>query len=267
MLGLERTRAITITAATAAYSRAALRTAELRRCWQHTIATAVLSEEVSRSCRAFTESAYSAGIMHDVGRLGLLVAYPSEYEKTIRDCAQRCLDLLDFERETFGIDHTEAGRWLSERWRLPEEFRVIAGRHHDPCEGTEMSLLKIVHTGCRLADLFEYDVIRPLTSPNFEQIISGLPEYAQDNFMSRIDAVYDRLKKTVHSFDGDESSEASPNVSRLPVLMPPEEQFIEAEYEEVPEPGTADADHTRSTGLLALLLRLLGWIAQPAGRM
>lgn len=261
MLGLERTRAITLTAATAAYSRVALRTAELRRCWQHTVATAVLTEELSRSCKAFGESAYAAGLMHDIGRLGLLVAYPDEYETTIRDCAHYCLDILDFERETFGVDHSEAGRWLAERWKLPDEFRLVAGRHHDPCEGAEVTLLTLVHIGCRLADLFEYDVIKPLQPPHFETLMKLLPEPAQEDFMRRIDAIYDRLKKSVHGFDGEEKPDRPPpEFSSLPVVVPREEQYIEPEFE-VEEVAPADApEQEEDPPRRGWLARLAAWL-------
>jgi HD-like signal output (HDOD) protein len=76
LLGLDRTRKVTITLAAAAFSGAALRAAELRRCWRHSLATAVLADELAKRCGLFVETAYTAGMMHDIGRLGLLVAYP-----------------------------------------------------------------------------------------------------------------------------------------------------------------------------------------------
>ncbi len=42
-LGLDQTRQVTVTLATSAYSAGALRTAELLRCWEHTVATAILA--------------------------------------------------------------------------------------------------------------------------------------------------------------------------------------------------------------------------------
>ena len=41
--------------------------------------------------------------------------------------------------------------------REPEEFRIIAGRHHDRSQGEELDLLRIVHLACRLADVLGYD--------------------------------------------------------------------------------------------------------------
>ena len=144
LLGMDRTRQVTLTLATATYAKGALGTTELRRSWEHTMATAILADQIARACGAFTDIAYTAGLIHDIGRLGLLVAFPTEYQRIVRDAADRCVDLLDFESEQFGIHHAEAGRILAERWGLPDEVRIVAGRHHDPVEGRELDLLRIV---------------------------------------------------------------------------------------------------------------------------
>ena len=175
LLGFDLTRQLILTHATAAYAKGALRTEELRRCWQHTVATAVLADQIANACGEFTHVAFTAGIMHDIGRLGLLVAYPAEYERVIRDAASRCLDLLDFERDEFGMDHAEAGRVLAERWGLPPDLAQIAGRHHDPCEGTTLHLLSIVHVACRLADALGYDVVKPLAPLDIDTVLAELP--------------------------------------------------------------------------------------------
>jgi putative nucleotidyltransferase with HDIG domain len=175
LLGIDLTRKLVLAHATAAYAKGALRAEELRRCWQHTVATAVLADLIAKACGEYADVAFTAGIMHDIGRLGLLVAYPAEYEQIIRDAAARCLDLLDFERDEFGMDHAEAGRILAERWGLPPGLAQIAGRHHDPCEGTTLHLLSIVHVACRLADALGYDVVKPRAPLHIDAVLAELP--------------------------------------------------------------------------------------------
>ena len=150
LLGLDNIRKITTSTATATYVRRFM-TAELLSCWHHSIATAVLSEVIAESCHAFENLAYVGGILHDVGRLALLVAHPDEYRKLMRDAHEKSIDLLDEEERKFGMNHAEAGRLLAQTWGLPEEFRIVNGRHHDSCDGSEVDLLRIVHFGCRLA--------------------------------------------------------------------------------------------------------------------
>jgi HD-like signal output (HDOD) protein len=206
LLGLDRTREVTMTLATASYAGGALRTNELRRCWEHTVATAILADEVARACGTFIGHAYTAGIIHDIGRLGLLVAFPKNYERIIRDAADRCLDLLDFERETFGMHHAEAGRLLAERWNLPEEFRIIAGRHHDSCEGEELDLLRIVHVACRLADVLGYDITRPLVPLYVDSVLAELPERARAALQVPAEELRARIERRIRAYDGADCS-------------------------------------------------------------
>jgi putative nucleotidyltransferase with HDIG domain len=201
LLGLDQTRQITVTLATAAYTKGSLGSADLRRCWEHTVATAILADQIANACGAFADVAYTAGIIHDIGRLGLLVTYRREYERIIRDAAARCLDLLDYEREQFGVHHAEAGRILAERWGLPTGFLVIAGRHHDPCHGGELDLLRIIHVACRLADALGFDITRPLLQPSIEVVLSELPGRARERLQTDPAEWRVQIERRIRSFD------------------------------------------------------------------
>jgi HD-like signal output (HDOD) protein len=187
LLGLDEIRNATTTLAMASFYRSSA--SELVRCWQHTIACGLLSDEIARATGRFREQAYTAGVLHDIGRLGLLAAYPAEYQQTIREAAEHALDLLDYEREKFGVDHCEAGRWLAERWALPDEFRVIAGRHHDLPDGSPFDLRTLVHIACRFADHLGYDVTIPLQPIGLEELFSPLPESASRRLIQEMDRI------------------------------------------------------------------------------
>jgi putative nucleotidyltransferase with HDIG domain len=209
LLGLDTTRQITLAHATAAYVQGGLKTETMRRCWQHTVATAVLAEEIAAACDAFQSVAFTAGIMHDIGRLGLLVAYPAEYERVVRHAAERCLDLLDFEQEEFGTQHAEAGRMLAERWGLPPEMALIAGRHHDPCEGMELDLLRIVHVACCLADVLGYDVVKPLVPSTASDVLAQLPARARARLSRDPKEFCERIEQRIQEF-GSERAKVPP---------------------------------------------------------
>ena len=176
LMGLDRTRQITAMCATATYTRGTGNNAELHTCWQHSIATAILATKIAECCDAFHKIAFTAGILHDIGRLGLIVANPNRYAFAIHGAQGRCVDFLDFEREQFGLDHAEAGRLLAENWELPQEFHIVAGRHHDPCEGNEIDLLRIIHVSCRLADALGYGFAPPRGETSTSAILETLPE-------------------------------------------------------------------------------------------
>jgi HD-like signal output (HDOD) protein len=199
LLGFDRTRQITAMCATATFAKGTRNNAELRTCWQHSMATAILSTEIANSCEAFAKIAFTAGVLHDIGRLGLIVAYPSRYAHAMRGANGRCLDFLDFEREQFGLDHAEAGRLLAETWELPEEFRIVAGRHHDPCEGTEVDLLRIVHVGCRMADALGYGLTPPRGDGGMSAILETLPERSRKRLQRTEDELRAEIEERIHA--------------------------------------------------------------------
>jgi len=245
LLGIDLTRNIIVTHATAAYAAGALGVEELRRCWQHTLATAVLADEIARASNEFTQVAFTAGIMHDIGRLGLLVAYPQDYERVIRNTAERCVDLLDFEHEEFGLDHTEAGRMLAERWGLPDEMAVIAGRHHDPCEGTELTLLRVVHVACRLADVLGFDVAKPLANADLDTILAELPVRARERLKQDPAQFRSRIEKRISEYGSTPSS--APPEETLALLAPAPIEDLESL---APVPPPSEPAERRKRGLL-----------------
>src|SRR5581483_6002331 len=165
---------VTVMNATAMYVRN-LMTAELLRCWHHCVATAVLANEIADGCGEFSEAAFTMGIMHDIGRIGLFAAYPQEYQRLIHNAEDQGLDLVELEKQEFGMDHAEAGQLLADSWQLPRELFPIIGRHHHACEGHDVNLLRIVHIACSLADTLGFGVVVPPTQPDFGSALDELP--------------------------------------------------------------------------------------------
>ncbi len=261
LLGLDMTRKVTLAHAIGAYAQGGLKTETMRRCWQHTVATAVLAEEIAVACDAFANVAFTAGIMHDIGRLGLLVAYPGEYERVIRTAAERSVDVLDFEAEEFGAHHAEAGRLLAETWGLPPEMARIAGRHHDPCEGAELDLLRIVHVACRLADVLGYDVVRPLIPSSTSDVLAQLPAPARARFTRAPKELCERIEERILEF-GSEPANAPPEETLA--LLAAAGVADNRETAPAVDEGVAELDALESAGKVSrkrLNLTTILWIA------
>jgi HD-like signal output (HDOD) protein len=215
VLGLRRVRALCMTVATSNHMKAVLQIEELSRCWRHMLACALLTDELARNCSVFEDRAYTAGLLHDVGRLGLLLAYPKEYAELLRNAERNALELLDCEKEALGIDHCEAGRMLAEHWNLPPDFQIVAARHHDPQHNSQVDLLTLVHLGCRLADSLGFWVVEPIQPCSPDEIQASLPPLLAKRI--RIDA--DRWKQTVERrihFYGDPDSAVLDELPQVP---------------------------------------------------
>ena len=130
----------------------------LSKTWKRSLVTAIAARELSRlGGYRKDDNAFTVGLLHDIGLIGLY-----SYDN------QKALDLvalnerngrmrLEEERECSGIDHVEAGRLLSEHWRLPGELVSAIESHHEEPQ-TDMSengkLARVAYLGSLVGDVF-----------------------------------------------------------------------------------------------------------------
>jgi putative nucleotidyltransferase with HDIG domain len=201
LLGYVRVQSLVMAVATANYMRRGVRTEALEKCWRHSMASAILARELARACRFSPESAYSLGLLHDIGRLGLLVAYPTEYGRILKAADRDKVSLLDQEKLLFGMDHCEAGRHLLENCKLPEEFCQIVGRHHDPPDGGPVDSLLIGYLACQMADTLGYAVVTPLKPVALDELRELLPPAAREHFPSEPETLERIIAKSMGEDD------------------------------------------------------------------
>jgi HD-like signal output (HDOD) protein len=128
-----------------------------RACWRHNLATAVICERLATALHISQERGYMAGLIHDIGRLALLRAFPN-YEKELTEAAAEGRNLLAIEKGLYGMDHTEAGRWLLAQWGCPLDLQVVASLHENPSAagGRDKDLVFLVSASSQLADLMAF---------------------------------------------------------------------------------------------------------------
>ncbi|MBC3908727.1 HDOD domain-containing protein [Undibacterium umbellatum] len=113
--------------------------------WRHSIATAVCAEQISRTLHMKHDFAFTAGLLHDLGRLVLVTCYPANYDEVLRYQAYTDADLLVAERSIMHIDHVDAGLALATHWNFSEAVcDAIRGHHHPEQENLHV-LASVVH--------------------------------------------------------------------------------------------------------------------------
>ncbi len=175
LLGLDRIKSIVVTSALRHYIGRSIEAPWMRICWRHSLATALLAKELAKGTSTSEEVAYTAGILHDIGRLALAMAFPTRYSEFILNPEPTSLELLEAERELFGIDHCEAGEMLMARWNLPESLVIAASQHHDLPRGEDPNVLTLVRYGCRFADVLGFEVARSNRRTTYDDLIAELP--------------------------------------------------------------------------------------------
>jgi HD-like signal output (HDOD) protein len=161
LLGLDRIRALAATIGLRRYLGTTLTAPAVRRSWRHNLACALVADQLAKRCGGHRADAYTAGLLHDLGRLALIVAHPTAYPAFLDTTRATGVRLLAEEREIFVMDHCEAGRWLTEQLLLPRSFQDVAAHHHDAAAIGPTELLGRVGVACRLADHLGHWVVAP----------------------------------------------------------------------------------------------------------
>jgi HD-like signal output (HDOD) protein len=104
--------------------------------WRHSLVTASGSRLLMRSVHpndiGLCELAFTAGVLHDIGKMVMLLRSPSEYQAIIQRASEDVESRLELEREHYACDHATAGQCLTTQWQLPDELCQSIGHHHAP---------------------------------------------------------------------------------------------------------------------------------------
>ncbi|WP_426189223.1 HDOD domain-containing protein [Massilia sp. DWR3-1-1] len=132
-LGFQTTRnLITAAAVTGCFAQGACKGFDDKGFWRHSIATAVCARVLARRMRFNQDYAFTAGLLHDIGRLVLVTVDPAAYARVIAKAADDDIDLLEAERIILGVDHVTAGMLLADHWKFSDTIRQALAHHHHP---------------------------------------------------------------------------------------------------------------------------------------
>jgi putative nucleotidyltransferase with HDIG domain len=113
--------------------------------WRHSIATAACARALARRMRFNQDIAFTAGLLHDIGRLVLVTGHPDAYGQVVAWHAQHGGDWQDAEQAILGIDHVDAGVALADHWNFSSTMRQAIAYHHAPDIHGAGFLAAIVH--------------------------------------------------------------------------------------------------------------------------
>ncbi len=100
--------------------------------WGHCVTTGLVAEQLARHtkvCRP--EDAFTAGVLHDVGKLAIILADPDSFAEITAIVRDEVVRSHDAERAVLAVTHDQVGAALAEAWRFPEPL-VAAVRDHHP---------------------------------------------------------------------------------------------------------------------------------------
>ncbi len=145
-LGFQTVRNLITTAAiTGCFPSGSCREFDDKAFWRHSIATAACAKILARHVGFNQDFAFTAGLLHDIGRLVMVTLFPEHYAAALRYRREHDCHMIDAERKIMGITHVIAGTALAEHWRFSETLQHGIAGHHSPDVPGAGFLATIIH--------------------------------------------------------------------------------------------------------------------------
>jgi putative nucleotidyltransferase with HDIG domain len=156
--------------------------------WRHSLGCALVCRKFSQKLHAGdAETAYMAGLLHDIGFMVNCLAFPDEFLRAMTWAVREEVTLEAAEVATMGFTHCDTGRALAEKWNLPQDLvEVIA--HHHAVEQSESAkpLVALVHLSdllCRMRSLgygyYERQRVDLISDPAWAVLLKAQPELGE----------------------------------------------------------------------------------------
>jgi len=160
-LGFQTTRnLITAAAVTGCFAEGHCPGFDHKAFWRHSIATAACAKVLARQMRFNQDYAFTAGLLHDIGRLVLVSCFPNQYSITLAYREEHDCYLLEAERQVLGVDQVDAGMALAEHWNFSDTMRLAIGGHHDPEAPGAGFLAAIIHVADAIVHALDLAQVR-----------------------------------------------------------------------------------------------------------
>ena len=115
--------------------------------WRHSVGCGLTAKMLATYRReANVELFFTAGILHDLGRLIMFQKEPERALEAMMRAKEENKLLYIAEREIFGYDHAAVGRVLVQSWKLPPRVEEVVAFHHSPAAASRFPVeTSIVH--------------------------------------------------------------------------------------------------------------------------
>jgi HD-like signal output (HDOD) protein len=187
-LGLDRVRSLANTIALSFFVRNQPRTAFVRHIWAHSVATATVAEVLGRVYRI--TDLYTAGLVHDLGRLGLLLTVGQDYENWVAEMVPNIEESMQMEADRFGMNHGEAGAMVGQKWGFPAMLQDCMIAHHELQTGPPGNPVSLVQVACRIASSIGFPEVyqEPEPFPELPDPARTCDELSLDRIRERVEA-------------------------------------------------------------------------------
>ncbi len=123
---------------------------------EHCLAVACCAENIAEiiSPQMDSQLAYSAGLLHDIGKLALDETMPRSFAGIVEQAKSQQACTRTLEQKHLGLDHTILGKRLATKWHLPNQIILAIWLHHSDVHLISQSMPEVkIANVVQLADL------------------------------------------------------------------------------------------------------------------
>jgi putative nucleotidyltransferase with HDIG domain len=132
----------------------------IRDVWRHSLSVAVLARRLAAEFDpddpVIADEAYTAGLLHDLGKVILESNLGEKYHGALDIAKERRLRVFQVEAFCFGANHAEVAAHLAALWGLPRRVVEAIALHHAPsrAKDTAFSPLTAIH----IANVLDHEI-------------------------------------------------------------------------------------------------------------
>jgi putative nucleotidyltransferase with HDIG domain len=202
VVGATHLQGLCITVGARSYLGKTMRAPAMLGLWRHNLACALIAQRLASNGFLDKEVAFTAGILHDIGRFALAVVQPREYALLLERHSGSPASLLDGEREIFGWDHCEAGAQLIADWMLPPEFEsIVAGHHAARRNDGSWNMSELIKLSCQIADAAGFPAFPGCTVAVYSDLLDQLPARERRLFHPTVESLVAEIAAAVHAVE------------------------------------------------------------------
>jgi putative nucleotidyltransferase with HDIG domain len=128
--------------------------------WRHSLCVGVAAKVIAKKRGVdskLTEEYFTAGLLHDIGKIPLNAVLSSDYMLTISDSDRDRISLVRAEDRKLGINHSSTGEMIVKSWKLEGAMGDVITFHHNHLDydGSHRELLYSIMLANRFANMLE----------------------------------------------------------------------------------------------------------------
>jgi putative nucleotidyltransferase with HDIG domain len=144
--------------------------------WRHSILVSLACRKI---CEMLSipdvEEITVAGLLHDIGRVVIILEALNEYHFVLKEALQTKTPLWQMESQLLGFHHAALGSWLCEQWRLPEKLGVPIAYHHEPEKASSFQLrVAIVSAANFIINGMGESLVKGIPLENMSSYVTGM---------------------------------------------------------------------------------------------